>query len=108
MLFITFAILSIDFVFYPAILAGDWTGLAVSRWRAGSLIGGEPNQVSPGAMRSLAGGFDLMPIRGGVRRGGGPPRRDDPAPGADRRAGLRRQRRGGAAPRPTRGPIPGS
>ncbi|GJD53557.1 D-alanine--D-alanyl carrier protein ligase [Methylobacterium crusticola] len=30
MLFITFAILSIDFVFYPAILAGDWLGLAVS------------------------------------------------------------------------------
>ncbi|WP_083469164.1 Pls/PosA family non-ribosomal peptide synthetase [Methylobacterium variabile] len=30
MLFITFAILTIDFVFYPAILAGDWAGVAVS------------------------------------------------------------------------------
>ena len=29
MLFITFAILAIDFIFYPAILAGDWSGLAV-------------------------------------------------------------------------------
>jgi hypothetical protein len=28
-LFITFAILAIDFIFYPAILAGDWSGLAV-------------------------------------------------------------------------------
>ena len=28
MLFITFAIIAIDFVFYPAILAGDWAGLA--------------------------------------------------------------------------------
>ncbi|ACA19646.1 amino acid adenylation domain protein [Methylobacterium sp. 4-46] len=30
MLFITCAIIAIDFVFYPAILAGDWLGLAVS------------------------------------------------------------------------------
>ncbi|ACL60679.1 Pls/PosA family non-ribosomal peptide synthetase [Methylobacterium nodulans] len=29
MLFITCAIIAIDYVFYPAILAGDWTGLAV-------------------------------------------------------------------------------
>ena len=30
MLFITLAISAIDFYFYPAILAQDWTGLAVS------------------------------------------------------------------------------
>ena len=31
-------------------------------WRVGSLIGGEPNQVSPGLIMSFAGGFDLMPM----------------------------------------------
>src|SRR5579883_1290693 len=31
-------------------------------WRTGSLIGGDPNQVSPSWINSLAGGFDLMPM----------------------------------------------
>src|SRR3954451_10296157 len=32
-------------------------------WRVGSLMGGEPNQVSPAWIASFAGGLDLMPIR---------------------------------------------
>ena len=32
------------------------------RCRTGSLMGGTPNQVSPGLMALLAGGFDLMPM----------------------------------------------
>ncbi|MEH3144604.1 MAG: amino acid adenylation domain-containing protein [Methylobacterium frigidaeris] len=57
MLFIICAILSIDFVFYPKILAGDWTGLALSFVAASVVIAVLQTAVVIGVKWLLMGAY---------------------------------------------------